>query len=63
VKPDAGSSAGAPVVKVCACGRSYTAEGWQKLKLCGVSKNPVEVLVLRHCPCGSTIAIVLWSTE
>lgn len=60
---DARLSAHAPIVKVCACGRSYTAKEWQELARCGLWKDSVEVLVLRHCHCGSTIAVVLWSTE
>jgi hypothetical protein len=53
----------APLVKECACGRSYTADEWRELKLCGVWTDDVEVLVLRDCHCGSTIAIVLWTAD
>jgi hypothetical protein len=48
-------------MKRCACGREYDAETWPKLPLAGYSRNgreaAGELLELRHCPCGSTIAI------
>jgi hypothetical protein len=50
-----------PVVpfKACSCGRAYTPETWKTLPLCGVQDDDVEIMELRTCPCGSTIAIVL----
>lgn len=48
-----------PVVKVCSCGREYTAHGWSSLPLVGTmpgaDDQPIQ---LRNCiGCGSTIAI------
>jgi hypothetical protein len=48
-------------MKWCACGREYNAEAWPRLPLVGYLRNgrnaAGELLELRHCPCGSTIAI------
>lgn len=46
-------------VKVCSCGREYTAHGWSSLPLVGTmpgaDDQPIQ---LRNCVgCGSTIAI------
>ena len=48
-------------VKRCSCGRAYDAEAWARLPLAGYTQNgrdaAGELLELRHCACGSTIAI------
>jgi hypothetical protein len=46
-------------VKVCGCGRPYTAAGWARLPRVGVQDDGVERLELRNCLCGSTICVVL----
>jgi len=45
------------VFKVCGCGRSYSRETWSDLVLAGEQVDEVERSELRHCPCGSTIAV------
>ncbi len=47
------------VVKVCGCGRIYTAAAWAALDVVGTmpSEEPTFDLDMRNCPCGSTIAI------
>jgi hypothetical protein len=65
-------SAGMPIVgprttvKTCGgCRKRYTLAGWQRLRLCCVKVidvddgQPVDVLEMRHCVCGSTIAVQL----
>jgi hypothetical protein len=40
------------------CGRAYDAEGWVTLFYVGEQSDGLgEVLELRNCPCGSTLAI------
>ena len=45
------------VVKVCGCGREYTRGSWAGLSLCGRMHAPGIALELRHCVCGSSIAV------
>lgn len=55
-------AASGAVIKTCACGRAYDAEGWARLPLAGTGEWRLpwgEVQELRNCACGSTIAIVL----
>lgn len=50
----------AGVYKKCKCGHAYTRETWGALDYAG--EQPAEdgeVLELRNCVCGSTLAIVL----
>uniref|UniRef100_A0A6M3ILP8 Uncharacterized protein n=1 Tax=viral metagenome TaxID=1070528 RepID=A0A6M3ILP8_9ZZZZ len=62
--------------KRCACGRTYTAAAWRGLPLAGTSLNNPSLesdgppvagmawpLELRHCACGSTIAVELEPVE
>ena len=46
-------------VKQCACGQSFTIEQWRRLKRLGELDDGVDLLELRDCPCGSTLAIVI----
>lgn len=48
-----------PIVKLCACcHRSYTLSEWEDLPEVGTQPDgDGYVLVLRNCPCGSTLAI------
>jgi hypothetical protein len=53
-------------VKRCGCGRTYrTPAEWRALPFCrrtaraSRSDDGIEVLELRNCPCGSTLAIVV----
>jgi hypothetical protein len=48
-----------PIVKSCACGRTFTAHTWKLLAKVGHHRDFVEKLELRNCPCGSTIAMVV----
>lgn len=49
-----------PVVKTCACGRSYDAASWARLPWCGIQDMGEGARAeLRHCRCSSTIAIEL----
>ncbi len=47
------------IINTCSCGRWYTRERWNELDFCGVSELGGVVLEQRHCPCGSTRAIVV----
>lgn len=48
----------APVVKSCRCGRTFTLAAWEDLPEVGTQPDgDGYVLVLRNCPCGSTLAI------
>ena len=47
----------APLVKRCACGRTFTAHEWSLLVFVGRMMDPEESIELRNCPCGSTVAI------
>jgi len=44
-------------IKTCACGRSYTAEQWRRLRLVGIQPDEPVDLELRDCECGSTLAM------
>lgn len=44
-------------IKQCACGRTYTRDEWNKLRLVGEHVDDVERAELRDCVCGSTIAL------
>lgn len=44
-------------VKACRCGRTFALCEWRDLRLVGFMDDGVDVLELRDCPCGSTIAI------
>lgn len=48
-----------PWPKTCACGRSYAAEEWLELPGCGRQDDGVDILDLRNCSCGSTIAVLV----
>jgi hypothetical protein len=43
--------------KLCGCGATWSAEAWQGLAYAGVMSDHLESLELRHCTCGSTIAM------
>ena len=51
------------IVKQCKCGEAFDVEGWAALALCGYvgayegSRGESRVVEMRHCLCGSTIAI------
>ncbi len=50
--------------KRCACGRQHSFAAWLSLRLCGyvgkrVTGGEWEAVELRHCPCGSTIGVVV----
>ncbi len=45
--------------KSCACGRSYAAEEWLELPGCGRQGDGVDILDLRNCSCGSTMAVLV----
>ncbi len=47
------------VAKTCACGAVYDARGWERLPFVCEMEDDVDVLELRNCRCGSTLAIVL----
>lgn len=49
---------GAPV-KVCSCGRCYSWASFADLPYCGVMGSRTRAAELRHCTCGSTIAITI----
>jgi hypothetical protein len=52
-------SSGVEPVKHCACGRSISPDSWGRLRLVGTTGNGRgigEVLELRNCACGSTLA-------
>lgn len=59
VRPEPGPEPEFSWPKSCGCGRTHTAEAWPSLPYCGVQKGDSEVadLQLRHCPCGSTLAV------
>lgn len=48
-----------PVHKTCGCGRAFTASEWDALPFRGEQREDGTplVLVLRDCPCGSTLAL------
>jgi len=49
-----------PPVKVCGCGKRYSAEHWDELPLVGVQDDGVERFAMRNCAgCGSIIALVI----
>jgi hypothetical protein len=46
-------------MKLCACGRSISPDSWGRLPLLGTTDNGRgigELLELRNCNCGSTLA-------
>jgi hypothetical protein len=45
--------------KVCACGSTYSARGWSSLELVGEHDDGVDLLELRNCVCGSTLAVAI----
>ena len=48
----------ATLVKHCACGRYYDADGWQRLPLVGrMDDGDGGELELRNCPCHSTLSV------
>ena len=51
----------APILKQCACGRSYDADRWQELPLVGIVGDAKygreSVFEIRQCACQSSIAI------
>lgn len=45
------------MVKKCTCcGREFSIKTWMDLDFVSVMADEVELLVLRNCPCGGTIA-------
>lgn len=51
---------GAPIIKQCACGRSYTATTWRWLRKVGLMDDGAGgILELRDCVCRSTVALAL----
>lgn len=49
----------AALLKRCGCGRVHDGEAWSRLPYCGVQEDGHERFELRHCECGSTIAVLL----
>lgn len=50
------------VVKRCGCGRAHDHDSWGRLEYVGLWPDAADdgsPLILRNCPCGSTLAIVL----
>jgi hypothetical protein len=45
------------------CGNAHNLNGFQSLPCVGDMVDDVEILELRNCPCGSTIAWTLYSTD
>ena len=46
------------IIKVCGCGRRYTAADWRQLTFCGVIQPEDGAFAeLRNCACGSSIAV------
>lgn len=54
-----------PTIKTCACTREYTAAEWEALKLIGIQDcgDGEEFAELRNCACGSTMAILLPTSQ
>ena len=49
-----------PIIKTCACGRTYTRAQWQRLPDKSIGAWPWgTVLEYRQCHCGSHVTIVL----
>jgi len=48
-----------PIIKNCACGRSYTRAAWDQLPGATVYDFDGATFEQRRCPCGSHIVIVL----
>lgn len=48
-------------VKACACGLQYSLEAWERLELLAArwdaGNDGIDVLQLRNCRCGSSIAV------
>lgn len=51
------------ILKTCGCGRTFTVEEWRELPGCGRMPDEEGDLDLRHCPCGSTIAVLVSDLE
>lgn len=51
------------VVARCSCKKVYDLARWLALPLCGDFGDEVEMLELRNCSCGSTIAAVFVTDE
>jgi hypothetical protein len=48
------------MMKTCACGLCYSAEGWAALRYVGAMSDGEDgEIELRDCACGSTLAIEL----
>lgn len=50
------------IIKKCGCGHSYTLQGWRRLDLRGYmgdSDYGMEMMELRNCACGSTLAVLV----
>jgi len=51
------------IIKMCACGRSYTLAEWRQLRYVGRiqvpadEEGPADDLELRDCMCRSTISV------
>lgn len=52
-----------PEPKRCSCGREHDAAAWKALPYCGVQEDVDARFELRHCVCGSTIAVLLCAVE
>jgi hypothetical protein len=50
---------GTSETKRCGCGRVHDAAAWAGLEPVGTWDDGVEVLELRNCACGSSLAFVL----
>jgi hypothetical protein len=48
-------------LRQCQCGSCFTHDEWARLALAGEMDGPEEGqrIELRHCPCGSTISVLL----
>lgn len=43
--------------KRCGCKREHSAADWSRLPYCGELDDGEAILEMRHCVCGSTIAV------
>lgn len=54
---DADGTCPVAIIKRCACGAIYSQESWAELALCGTMTVDNETAEIRHCSCGSTLAL------
>lgn len=45
--------------KRCGCGKAYDTRTWEDLTFVGFMEDEVEIIELRNCVCGSTLAMVV----